>query len=123
MKKYLLAILAVLAFLPLNAKDKSPVQFVTKVHDFGYIKEKEGNVSCAFEFKNNGDEPLIIISARASCGCTRPAYPKHPIAPGEKGEISVTYVPAGRPGAFDKAISVKTSEGTVHLRIKGNVIP
>ena len=123
MKKILLAILAVLAFLPAMARGKASVKFVTKVHDFVYVKEDGGNAVCKFEFRNDGDEPLIIISTRASCGCTRPDYPKHPIAPGEKGAITVTYVPAGRPGSFDKAVSVKTNGGTVHLRIKGNVIP
>lgn len=123
MKRYLLILTAVLAFLPLAAKDSAKVKFVTKTHDFGYVKEDGGNVKCRFDFKNTGDEPLIIISARASCGCTRPSYPKEPIAPGEGGTIEVTYKPMGRLGAFDKSVSVRTNAGTVHLRIKGNVIP
>ncbi len=36
-------------------------------------------------------EPLIITSARASCGCTVPQKPEKPVLPGEVGEINVTY--------------------------------
>lgn len=123
MKKYLLLLLFFAVCLPISAKEKAEIRFASRIHDFGYVKETAGNVSHEFEFENTGDAPLIIISVRRSCGCTLPTYPKKPIAPGEKGKIGVTYIPTGRQGPFDKAVTVKTNAGNVHLRIKGNVIP
>jgi len=95
------------------------------VHDFGTIKEANGPVSCEFEFTNSGDEPLIIISAKATCGCTVPSYPKKPLVPGEKSKIKVTYNPAGRPGEFHKEVRIKTNiKGKISVvKIKGVVIP
>lgn len=97
-----------------------------KAFDFGYIKEEGGPVRHEFEFINTGDQPLVIISATASCGCTRPKYPTEPIRPGKKGKITVTYLPQGRPGEFDKAVKVKTNckkSKKFTLKISGTVVP
>lgn len=79
-----------------------------------------------FPFVNDGDTPLVIISATASCGCTQPKYPTEPIKPGKKGVIKVTYLPQGRPGEFDKLIKVRTNAKNgkkVSLKITGVVVP
>ena len=53
---------------------------------------------------------MIINQAVASCGCAVPSYTKTPIAPGQKGEIKVTYSGAGKfPGHFKKTITVRTN--------------
>ena len=95
-------------------------------HDFGTVREKGGPVSCEFEFTNTGDTPLVIISATASCGCTQPKYTTDPVKPGQKGTIRVTYLPAGRPGEFDKSVKVRTNAKNakkITLKIKGVVVP
>lgn len=94
-------------------------------HNFGTIKENGGPVTCEFPFVNEGEANLIIFDATAECGCTRPSYPKQPIAPGKSGVIKVTYNPVGRPGAFDKMVTVKTNgkPGKVRLKVKGTVMP
>lgn len=99
--------------------------FKNRLHDFGVIKEDGGPVSCEFEFTNTGDQPLLIINATASCGCTRPEYPTKPIKPGKKGKIKVTYSPLGRPGAFRKTVKVRTNgaDKTINLIIEGSVTP
>lgn len=101
------------------------ISFLEKSHDFGTIKEANGPVSYEFEFKNVGDEPLVILSARASCGCTKPEYPEKPIKPGEKGKIKVTYNPAGRPGEFDRKVKIQTNDKGRRpiLKVTGVVIP
>lgn len=102
------------------------IEFTSTVHDFGVIPENGGPVSCTFEFVNNGDGPLVIVSASASCGCTKPDYPRKPVEVGKKGKIKVTYNPAGRPGEFSKSITVKTNvkgKKRITLKIKGNVNP
>ena len=127
MNKFITAIIAIfITALSMLADDNgAKISFVEKSHDFGTIKEANGPVSYEFEFKNVGNEPLVILSARASCGCTRPEYPEKPIKPGEKGKIKITYNPAGRPGEFDRKIKIQTNDKNRRpvLKITGVVIP
>ncbi|MDE7135186.1 MAG: DUF1573 domain-containing protein [Muribaculaceae bacterium] len=102
------------------------VDFAAKTHDFGTIKEADGAVTCEFEFTNTGTSPLVVVSANAECGCTKPQYPMKPIKPGEKGKIKVTFLPAGYKGEFVKQVKVKTNDKkakTIRLKISGVVIP
>ena len=130
MKKALL-IFAVLmaALLPVVAdarKEGRPkVKFTEYRSEFGNVREKGGAVSHDFAFTNTGDGNLLIIDATATCGCTRPAYPKRPIAPGKGGSVKVTYNPLGRPGPIDRTVTVHTngSPKKVRLKIVGTVIP
>ena len=126
--KYLTLALAVICFLlPVAAKSKNQakISFQDKTHNFGIVKEDGGPVSCDFQFVNDGSGNLVIYEAKAQCGCTRPEYPKNPVAPGKSGKIRVTYNPIGRPGPFEKVVTVKTNakEGKVRLKITGNVTP
>ena len=62
--------------------EKGPkIEFNKETHDYGNIKYG-GEPNCTFEFKNTGNEPLIITNAKGSCGCTVPDWPKEPVAPG-----------------------------------------
>ena len=124
MKKLLFTIVATFLFAFTSlAAGKPEMEFKVTSHDFGYIDEYGGNVSYEFEFTNTGDKPLMIISARANCGCTRPEFSKRPIVPGGKSTIKVTYVPKGRPGTFTKGVTVKTNIGVKHLVVKGVIVP
>lgn len=100
------------------------VNWLETTHDFGAFHEDLGPVDCTFRFVNTSDEPVAIVSARASCGCTSPKYPREAIAPGDTATISVTYDPAGRPGRFTKYIGVTLSDGEpmIKLYIKGSVV-
>jgi uncharacterized cupredoxin-like copper-binding protein len=94
-------------------------------HDFGTIKEGE-NVQTQFTFTNTGKSDLIIVDARGSCGCTVPNYPKNtPIAPGESGEILVSFDSSNKPNMQQKTvtISANTESGRETLRIKAMVTP
>lgn len=101
------------------------ITFSQTQHDFGKINEADGRVTTIFEFKNEGMTPLVLSNVRASCGCTTPSWTKTPVEPGQTGTISVTYNPNGRPGKFQKTITVTSngSEQPVKLYIKGEVIP
>lgn len=93
-------------------------------HDFGTIKEADGNVSYTFEIKNAGEAPLVITRVMSSCGCTTPSFSREPIAPGKTGQVTVTYNPTGRVYPFVKTISVYSNgkEGPLVLTIKGEVV-
>ncbi len=107
------------------SKGKAEALFKEKTYSFGEIPEKGGKVTHEFEFVNSGDSNLLIVDATAECGCTRPEYPQAPVAPGKKGVIKVTYNPLGRPGSFDKSVTVKTNGNPrkIRLKIKGYVKP
>ncbi len=123
-KRYLLLAAAVL-MTAVAALAQAKASFPVRIHDFGYIQEAKGAVSHTFEFTNTGNKPLIIGQVRASCGCTKPEFPTKPIKPGKKGKIKVTFSPIGRPGAFEKQITVSTngSEKRTVLLITGTVVP
>ena len=101
------------------------ITFEKTEHDFGKINEADGRVSVVFEFKNEGMAPLVLSNVRASCGCTTPTWTKAPVEPGQKGSITVTYNPNGRPGRFQKTVTITSNatEPTKKVYIKGEVIP
>lgn len=108
----------------LSAAAGAQAFFPETSHDFKTILEEDGPASHSFAVVNTGDEPLIILSARATCGCTTPEYPREAIAPGDTAYISVAYDPEGRPGRFIKAVHVETSgsPAKVRLDISGVVV-
>lgn len=121
MKKVVLLFVSLIFCLGINAQAK--IEFEEVVHDFGTFSEEEAFVSHSFKFKNVGNAPLLIVKAKATCGCTVPSYSKAPIAPGESGIIDVKYSAIGRPGTFNKSIKIVTNgiPAETNLVIKGNV--
>lgn len=100
------------------------ITFTKTSHDFGTFPEERGKVTCTFTFKNTGKSDLVLQKVRASCGCTTPNWTKTPIAPGDTGFVTATYNASGRPGAFNKTITVTSNaEANQRLTIKGEVIP
>ena len=104
---------------------QATISFDKLIHDFGTIKEEDGNVTCIFSFKNTGSVPLVINRVTASCGCTSPAWSREPIIPGGGGFVKATYSTKNRPGKFSKSLTVfsNAAKRAVVLTIKGEVIP
>lgn len=98
------------------------IGFQEATHDFGKIKQDSEN-KYNFKFTNTGKDPLVITDAIGSCGCTVPDYPKHPIAPGESGEINVVYKPGKQEGQQNKTVTItaNTEPSQVVLRISADV--
>ncbi len=108
-----------------DLKYNSPkMKFEVTEHDFGTIDEGDV-VETVFKFKNEGKSELIISSAKASCGCTIPQWPKKPVMPGEEGEIKVKFNSRGKPNKQQKRITLttNTSNGKEILIIKAFVNP
>jgi hypothetical protein len=97
-------------------------KFEELVYNWGSIK-KGDKMTHIFKFKNTGTEPLVILSAKGSCGCTVPEKPQAPIEPGKTGEIKVVFDSAGKDGQQAKTITVEanTKEKNMVLTIKGEV--
>jgi hypothetical protein len=96
--------------------------FETTEFDFGTINEGEV-VEHVFNFKNNGEAPLVISNVQASCGCTSPEWTKTPIKPGEEGLIKVVFNSTNKSGVQSPTVSVtaNTSPNVTRLRLKGTV--
>lgn len=117
-----LFILTFIAFSAMPAQAQGPVMtFEVTTIDYGTI-EKGADPMRHFKFTNTGNEPLIIKSAKGSCGCTVPTYPQEPIMPGESANIDVRY-DTQRVGNFNKQVTLTTNEteSTHTLTIKGEV--
>jgi cyclophilin family peptidyl-prolyl cis-trans isomerase len=102
----------------------SKIQFNKETHDYGIIKYN-ADPYCVFEFKNTGNEALLITEARGSCGCTVPEWPKEPIAPGATGMLKVTY-DTKRVGSFQKSVTITSNavnDPVKVVNIKGEVLP
>tara|TARA_B100000767_G_scaffold105600_1_gene101370 strand:- start:1628 stop:2134 length:507 start_codon:yes stop_codon:yes gene_type:complete len=146
MKKLFLSILAIVSFIIVscggtetkktgtdsNAVEASservastaPVMSFEKgIHDFGVINEGD-LVETIFNFTNTGKSDLIIQDARGSCGCTVPEYPKNlPIAPGDTGQIRVSFDSSNKPNLQQKTVTLttNTNSGRETIRIKAMV--
>ena len=103
-------------------EEKGIFKFETEVIDYGTINHNADGVR-AFKFTNVGNSPIVITQVKGSCGCTVPTKPEGAILPGESAEIGVKYA-TDRIGAFSKTVTVTSnaSEGTIILKIKGNVL-
>lgn len=91
-------------------------------HNFGKVHYQQ-KVLYNFQFENTGDKDLVIVDARASCGCTTPEWPKEPIAPGERGTVIVGFKSTST-GPFNKQITVdaNTQPKSSVLYISGEVL-
>lgn len=87
---------------------KAIITFIDTIYHFGPIQEGE-IVSHDFEFTNTGNKDLLIASAKASCGCTVPQFPKAPINPGEKSSIQVSFNSTGKRGYNEKSVVIQSN--------------
>ncbi len=95
-------------------KENGPViKWEEKTFDFGEI-EQGTTVEHTYKFTNVGNEPLIITNVQVTCGCTTPkGWPRDPIMPGGKSEITVAFNSTGKMGKQDKTITlVSNASGT-----------
>lgn len=108
--------------LDLQSTGESKITFEKTAHDFGKITEGT-QATVVFKFKNTGNAPLILTNVEASCGCTVPTWSSQPIPPGASGEIKAVFDSKGRPGNFNKTITVKHNAPgkTDYLSIRGFV--
>lgn|SRR5690554_6803359 len=98
------------------------IGFDKTTHDFGELKKgSKGEVE--FEIINEGDVDLVVINATATCGCTVPEKPEHPIKPGESAKMKVVFS-ATSVGMQSKNVTLTTNTeaGTEILTVKANVI-
>ena len=91
--------------------------------DFGEIRQDE-SINAEFLLKNVGDAPLLIRSAKGSCGCTVPEWPKEAIQAGEDAIIKVVFNSGKKKGKQNKTVTLVTNAipSVKVLTIKGMVL-
>jgi hypothetical protein len=93
-------------------------------HDFGDIVQGE-KIEHTFKFTNTGTSALVITNVEVTCGCTVPkGWPRDPIMPGDKGEITVAFNSSGKVGRQNKVITITSNSiGTTNqVMIVANVL-
>ncbi|MCU0429733.1 MAG: DUF1573 domain-containing protein [Cytophagaceae bacterium] len=124
LKKIILSSVLVSIFSFSSLAQSESFQFIEDKHDFGMVEEGI-NALWEFKFKNVGTDTITLQQSdvRASCGCTTPSWTKEAIPPGGMGSVSAQFNSAGRPGVFNKNVTVSYKGGVVKmLTIKGVVI-
>lgn len=106
----------------LDSVNVARMDFVSPDYNFGTVTEGD-IVENAFHFTNTGRVPLLISDARATCGCTVPNWPKHPIPPGDSGTITVVFDTKNKNGQQAKPITItaNTFPSTTEVRLLGRV--
>ncbi len=86
------------------------VLWLDTLQSIGTINMGE-KVEVRFRCKNTGTKPLVITSAKPSCGCTVADYTKEPIAPNGEGLVTAAFDSKKIKGSGDvhKTIIVNTN--------------
>ena len=120
MKKALLSIFAL--FLPLFSWAQARFVPETDIAKVGEVQFQTPE-KVTFAFTNKGDKDLKIARVKPACACTTVDYTKQAVAPGEKGQIEVTF-DAALLGTFYKEVEVYL-EGDAephYLAMQGSVV-
>jgi hypothetical protein len=113
-----------------EAKKAEPgpvITFETTEHDFGNVGPGSAH-TFHYKFKNTGDAMLTISNVQSTCSCTVPALEKKDYAPGEEGQIEVTYTAIASTVPVTKHISVFSNDKSkpnseVQLTLKALSVP
>lgn len=108
----------------LTAKEQPVLEFSATTISFDTIAAGQ-EVAGVFDFKNTGNEALVITRVQASDGGTIADWPHEPIMPGKEGIIKVRLgFTASRAGTYQDKLFVVISNagnGSVQLHLKGYV--
>lgn len=108
---------------PVDPATAAVMKFDQDSYSFGKIVQGDSVVH-EFKFTNTGKSPLIITDATATCGCTKPEWPKSPIQPNANGVIKVTFHSVGKSGLQDKMITISgnTAPAQTMVHLVGEVL-
>lgn len=91
-------------------------------HDFGQVALGAA-VSATFRLGAQGG-PVVVLSAKTNCECTRAEYPGRPLQDGESAQVKVLFEAKTR-GVFYKTVHLRLHAGgrerTAELRVRGTV--
>ncbi len=123
-KRRVAVICAILLFsLPVISKAQAIIKFSDTKKNFGFVKQDKV-VEMAFEFVNQGDQPLIISDYKVECACTSVDFPKSPILPKQKGTIMVKFDTKTVYDRQDRVVEIisNAKNNPERIRFKGVVL-
>jgi ankyrin repeat protein len=86
---------------------------IIELGEFSTSETKAGNVM----LKNNGDKPVTVVSAKASCGCTTADFKRNTVLqPGEETEVTVRMRGGPTARVLNKTVTF-TIEGYPQLKV------
>jgi hypothetical protein len=101
------------------------VAFPVTQQDLGSVPGG-GTATARFLVRNEGSQPLRILSVVGSCGCLTPRYP-NTLPPGGEGEIEIGFRPLPLwNGHVQKTIKVRTDDPRrpeAELLLLANIVP
>lgn len=112
------------AFAQSGSEGKPKIAFEKTLHKFGEI-DKGKKAKTSFRFSNKGKGTLKIEDVTATCGCTTAKPEKTEYAPGEQGDIEVTFDSTRFFGFTTKKVMVITNDPKnkeYELTIEGTVV-
>ncbi len=120
---FYLGLLAVLLLVPGIAGAQASLSFDDSKKSFGFVKKGEV-VTLEYPFANTGTEPLVITDAKVECSCTSVVYPTQPIAPGQKGKVTVTFDTKSVYDRQDRVVEIISNapHSPTRIRFKGVVL-
>lgn len=94
----------------------------TEMQSVGQVEWKHP-LTVQYIISNTGNQPLVLTQVEPDCACTEVRWTQTPIAPGEKGQVEVTF-DAEALGHFYKSMAVYTNAEPhlVYLNMKGEVV-
>lgn len=109
--------------LPETEAPSATMEFERTSYDFGTV-ETGTTVSQVFTFTNTSDEPLILMDAKGSCGCTVPQWPREPIMPGETASLTVEFNSKNKWGKRNQKVTLtaNTNPPQTFLYLTGEVV-
>ena len=111
-------ILFLLSYFSINSNAQARIKFTETKKDLGKVK-KGDVVSAEYEFKNEGNQPLIITNYEVECSCTTVDFPKQPVAPGQTNKLTVKF---DTKSAYDrqdrKVVIISNAKNSASVRIK-----
>jgi len=121
MKRFLILI-AVLMLIEAQAYCQPRFSASTESFQLGKIEWKQP-AKVQYVITKTGTEPLVLSDVEPDCDCTIAEWTQTPIAPGEKGNINVTYDAASL-GYFRKSVAVwmNAEPHLAYLQFSGQVV-
>ncbi len=125
MKRLVFLFALIFIFSLSHAQTVGPIiTWEKNAYDFGDIFQGE-KVERIFKFTNTGTEPLVITNVEVTCGCTTPrGWPRDPVNPGGRGEITVQFDSTHKIGRQNKVSTVVSNavSGISQITISVNVL-
>ena len=121
MKRILICMYA-FAAVALTAAAQPRFSSNKETHNFGQIEWKHP-ASAQYVITNTGDQPLVLTEVDPSCACSVVQWTQTPIAPGDKGIITVEF-DAKALGHFDKSVAIYSNAqpDLAYLHFTGEVV-